>query len=65
MQPPDWLWPLLVCPRCNGPLSGREALREAPTSVDELGCGRCLLAYPIREGVPWLLVEEARPSSTD
>lgn len=43
----------LVCPKTRGPLTlDREA--------QELISKKAKLAYPIREGVPILLVEEAR-----
>lgn len=43
----------LVCPKTRGKLSyDREA--------DELISKKAKLAYPIREGVPILLIEEAR-----
>ncbi len=46
------LFDLLACPKCKGALT---------LSTDELGavCEACLVVYPIREGVPHLLVEEA------
>lgn len=45
---------LLVCPRCKGPLEYREA--EA-----RLICLRCSLAYPVRDDIPIMLVDEALP----
>jgi uncharacterized protein YbaR (Trm112 family) len=43
---------ILVCPQCHG--------RLAPVA-DELVCqGECGLAYPVRDGIPVLLVDEAR-----
>jgi hypothetical protein len=51
MQLPEWLLPTLACPRCKGPL-----LLPRP---NELHCRHCGLAYPIRNGVPVLLPEEA------
>ena len=54
--PEEWLV-VLACPRCKGPLT------RAPASEarDELDCPNCQVAYPLREGVPQLLVDEARP----
>ncbi len=43
---------LLRCPACRAEL-------EAPGD-DELSCTGCARAYPIRGGVPVLLVDEAR-----
>ncbi len=42
---------LVVCPDCRGDLS---VVRE------ELVCGSCGLAYPVRDDIPVLLVDEAR-----
>ncbi|MCS5591806.1 MAG: Trm112 family protein [Gammaproteobacteria bacterium] len=42
---------MLVCPKCNGPLE---------QVGDELICEQSQLAYPIQDGIPVLLVEEAR-----
>lgn len=45
---------ILVCPKC------REKLREEP---GWLVCTRaaCALRYPIRDGIPIMLIEEAIP----
>jgi uncharacterized protein YbaR (Trm112 family) len=44
---------ILVCPLCKGPLVFR---RES----QELICKADRLAFPIRDGIPVMLVEEAR-----
>ena len=44
---------ILVCPLCKGPL---EHDREA----QELICRRDRLAFPIRDGIPVMLEDEAR-----
>ena len=44
---------ILVCPLCKGPLVHR---REA----DELICKADRLGFPIRDGIPVMLEEEAR-----
>ncbi|MCP1315834.1 MULTISPECIES: Trm112 family protein [unclassified Halomonas] len=49
---------MLVCPLCNGQL---EYDREAR----ELTCHYDGLAFPIREGIPVMLPEEARALSAD
>ena len=46
---------MLVCPICNGPL---EHLREG--SRRELICHADRLAFPIRDGIPVMLENEAR-----
>lgn len=43
---------IIVCPDCKGELS----LTETP----ELVCQGCGLAYPVTDGIPVLLVDEAR-----
>lgn len=50
--PPDLL-AILVCPACRGPLT----LRDAPTPA--LRCAACALDYPVRDGIPILLADEA------
>ena len=45
---------ILICPACRGDL----------TLLDEergLECGSCGRIYPIRDGIPVMLVEEASP----
>ena len=53
MLTPDLL-ELLRCPRCRGELKELSA-------PEGLHCPRCALLYPIVEGIPNMLVEEARP----
>ena len=45
---------ILVCPKCKKDLEYREA-------ESALLCHNCKLRYPIRDGIPIMLVEEARP----
>ncbi|MFP5405040.1 MAG: Trm112 family protein [Gammaproteobacteria bacterium] len=53
---------ILVCPICKGPLEHR----RGGTAVDgtpldgELICRPDRLAFPIRDGIPVMLVDEAR-----
>jgi uncharacterized protein YbaR (Trm112 family) len=49
---------ILVCPLCKGPLVYRK-------SDEELICKPDRLAYPIREGIPVMLEEEARELKAD
>lgn len=49
---------ILVCPLCKGPLVYRRA--EA-----ELVCKGDRLAYPIRDGIPVMLEDEARELKAD
>lgn len=50
---------ILVCPDCRATLSVDDA-------ASELVCDGCGLAYPVRDDIPVMLVEEARrPDRTD
>jgi uncharacterized protein YbaR (Trm112 family) len=48
---------LLVCPLCKGPLV---LLRDAEQRPLELACHADRLAFPIRDGLPVMLENEAR-----
>ncbi len=47
---------IVVCPACRADLAPHEAAAE-------LACTGCGLAYPVRDGIPVLLVDEARSPS--
>lgn len=49
---------ILVCPVCKGPLDNRKA-------QSELVCKACRLAYPVKDGIPVMLEDEARQISAD
>lgn len=51
---------ILVCPLCKGPLDYRK-------DAQELVCKPCRLAYPVRDGIPVMLEDEARqlPATED
>jgi uncharacterized protein YbaR (Trm112 family) len=44
---------ILVCPICKGPLSYKK-------SEQELICRPCRLGYPVKDGIPVMLEDEAR-----
>ena len=44
---------ILVCPKCKGELEYR--IKES-----ELVCHKCKLAYPVKDDIPVMLVDEAR-----
>jgi len=53
---PEYLLAILACPLCKGPL----------TPVDNhrgLACPACQLRFPVREGIPVMLPEEAEKIS--
>ncbi|MCL6582851.1 MAG: Trm112 family protein [bacterium] len=43
---------ILVCPKCKGDL-------ELTPEEDGFICRNCKLKYPIRDGIPVMLIEEA------
>jgi uncharacterized protein YbaR (Trm112 family) len=53
MQIDDWLLEILACPKCHADL-------RADEPASELVCTGCGLAYPVRDDIPVLLVDEAR-----
>jgi uncharacterized protein len=53
---------LLVCPICKGKL---RMLRDANNVQTALACAADRLAFPIRDGIPRMLEEEAQPFDPD
>ncbi|MBQ0987218.1 Trm112 family protein [Streptomyces sp. F63] len=64
---------ILACPACHAPLREESGGASAGTAGEESGgesgresrgtelvCTGCGLAYPVRDGIPVLLVDEAR-----
>lgn len=54
---------ILVCPICKGPLLWRREgaeLQGMRREAAELVCKACRLAYPVKDGIPVMLEEEAR-----
>lgn len=45
---------ILVCPKCKGELEYR-------TSPEALICRSCRLVYPVEDGIPIMLIDEAKP----
>ena len=50
----DELLEILACPKCKGEIRLNE-------SGDGLVCEKCKLLYEIKDDIPIMLVEEARP----
>lgn len=53
---------MLVCPLCKGPLT---LLRGNEPDLPALACRADRLAYPIRDGIPLMLENEAKPWDPD
>jgi uncharacterized protein YbaR (Trm112 family) len=51
----NWLLEILACPQCHAPLRADEEARELVCTSAECG-----LAYPVRDDIPVLLIDEAR-----
>jgi len=47
---------ILVCPKCKGELEYRNAPAE-----EALVCHACRLVYPVEDGIPIMLIDEAKP----
>ncbi len=45
---------ILACPKCKGELDFHE-------EKSEIRCLRCRLVYAIQDGIPVMLIEEAKP----
>lgn len=55
---------ILVCPGCKGEL---EVVSKGSTDGGDgsgLACAGCALLYPIKDGIPVMLVDEALPLKT-
>lgn len=50
---------LLVCPKCRSKLSPLPSAEQP----EGLCCTECQKVYPVREGIPVMLMEEALPVS--
>lgn len=48
---------ILACPRCHGELTAEGGADETTGFV----CAACALVYPVRDGIPVMLLEEAVP----
>ncbi len=45
---------ILACPQCKGPV-------ELNPAGDGIVCRHCRLLFPIRDGIPVMLIDEAKP----
>ncbi len=55
MTLPADLLSILVCPKCRQPLAPQGA------GPDALRCAACRLDYPVRDGIPILIIDDAIP----
>lgn len=46
---------ILVCPKCKGELEYKCTQKE-----ENLTCHKCRLVYPVKDGIPVMLIEEAK-----
>jgi uncharacterized protein YbaR (Trm112 family) len=64
-HPSGALLSILVCPLCKGPLSLHlTANAQGVLEKTHLLCPADKLAFPIRDGIPLMLPEEAQPTSS-
>ena len=49
---------MIACPECQSRLSYDKLTKE-------LICSACELAFPVRDGIPVMLVEEARKTTSE
>lgn len=49
---------ILICPACHGDISEVDAGAG-------LECGKCGRIYPVRDGIPVMLVDEASPPTRE
>ena len=54
MTLPPELLEILVCPQCKG------ALEHHVTPAEALLCRACRLVYEVQDGIPVMLIDEAR-----
>lgn len=47
---------ILACPQCKGEVVPDE-------KHEQLTCEACKLVYPVRDGIPVMLIDEAQPLS--
>ena len=51
----EHLLSILACPKCKGPVV---YIKE--NNQEFLDCAKCRLRYPIKDGIPVMLIEEAK-----
>jgi len=46
---------ILACPQCKG-----ELIHQIEKDKEALTCPKCRLKYPVRDGIPIMIVDEAQ-----
>lgn len=55
----------LACPKCRGPLEALTGSGAEGSAPQGLGCHACNLLYEVRDGIPVMIVEQAKSLSGD
>lgn len=65
---PQWLLEILACPvpECRGEIELWTYVEQQEVKDQKLICKKCGRRYPIRDGIPVMLIEEAElPSQSE
>jgi hypothetical protein len=52
---------IIVCPKCRGKLEYRSEAAEGGEQEQKLICNNCRLQYDVKDDIPILLIDEAKP----
>ena len=52
----DSLLAILACPKCKGPVKYRQ-------EPEGLSCEKCMLLYEIKDDIPVMIIDQAKPLS--
>jgi uncharacterized protein YbaR (Trm112 family) len=50
---------ILACPACKA-----DVILESAGAQEKIVCGKCKRKYPVRDGIPIMLIDEAEQSSS-
>lgn len=51
---------ILACPKCKGPVVYIQAPSGEPQAEERLDCAKCRLRYFIQDGIPIMLMDQAK-----